>query len=196
METQSTSQIACVDTLTAVSSWNSKTAGVRSIRRPAACRSATGRRFEVTDDDEEDAEEPTASLGTSAQVRDFAATTRVRLILIRIGFLSEWRVAACLLDLLRPLCDLRTLRLCGANRLRCWYRFTSAKAAHSHWWFSRYRGWRTLVNPTTSFEDADGCSALARRGLGGVLRLILHPHSPCIWSGGRSYPAPWAQLLE
>ena len=29
----------------------------------------------------------------------------------------------------------RHYALCGASRLRCWYRFTSAKAAHSHWWF-------------------------------------------------------------
>ena len=28
-----------------------------------------------------------------------------------------------------------TTPLGGTNRLRCWYRFTSAKAAQSHWWF-------------------------------------------------------------
>ena len=36
----------------------------------------------------------------------------------------------------RPFSGLqRHYALCGASRLRCWYRFTSAKAAHSHWWF-------------------------------------------------------------
>jgi len=30
---------------------------------------------------------------------------------------------------------MRHYALRGASRLRCWYRFTSAKAAQSHWWF-------------------------------------------------------------
>jgi hypothetical protein len=43
-------------------------------------------------------------------------------------------VAACPLVSVRPFFGLRRhYALCGPSRLRCWYRLTSAKAAHSHW---------------------------------------------------------------
>src|SRR5487761_1540604 len=75
----------------------------------------------------------------------------------------KWGLSAGLFGSLKPFPRRRrhyTPR--GTSRLRCWYRFTRAKAARSHSWFFFKPRYRTLVNPKTRFRMRNGCSTLAR----------------------------------
>jgi len=76
--------------------------------------------------------------GTSAQAPDFIATKKTPGSFAVFDQnqgekLPEFGVQGGSSDLRRPFSGpQRHYALCGASRLRCWYRFTSAKAAHSH----------------------------------------------------------------
>lgn len=59
---------------------------------------------------------------------------RGRLSAFAVEVLWKSGLGACLFGFRKPLCGLRRhYARCGASRLRCWYKFTRAKAAHSHW---------------------------------------------------------------
>lgn len=71
----------------------------------------------------------------------------------------KWRLTGVYCALWRLLFRLRRhYTFCGASRLRCWYRFTSTKAAQIHSWFFFKPRNLTFTNPKTRFRMRNGCS--------------------------------------
>src|SRR5215831_17433678 len=76
------------------------------------------------------------------------------------GFFSEFPAI-----LLKPAmhADFRhTTAYATASRLRCRYRFTSAKQEHSRWWFFLNPRYLTFSKPKMRFRMRNGCSTFAR----------------------------------
>ena len=71
-------------------------------------------------------------------MRDFIVKAQLQRVLsiLKQYFAGKYGLVLACFVLLRPFSGFRRhYAPCGASRLRCWYRFTSAKAAQIHWWF-------------------------------------------------------------